>query len=312
MDKIALIGAGLIGRSWAMTFARAGAPVALWDPVEGVAEGALSACGSGLRALAEHGLCEDPDASHARIEVAPSLEAAVDGASHVQENGPETLETKVETFAALDRAAPREAVLASSTSANQCSLFSERLSGRHRVLVAHPVNPPHLVPVVELSGAPWTSPETVEAARETFLAIGQAPITVLKEVDGFILNRLQAALLTEAFRLVAEGYVSPQDLDTTVSDGLGLRWSFMGPFQTIELNAPGGVEDYCARYAPFFRRLAAEAGGPEVWADERIAQVASEWGTPPDPDVHEQKSAWRNRRLAALAAHKASEPKPKG
>lgn len=305
MNRVAIIGAGLIGRSWAMTFARGGWSVALWDPVPGVAEGAFKACGAGLSALGEHGLCDDPAAAHRAIEVAPSLDAAVDGASHIQENGPETLAVKTETFAALDRAAAPAAVLASSTSAIQCSLFSEALAGRHRVLVAHPVNPPHLVPVVELSGAPWTADETIATARETFAGIGQSPITVLKEVDGFILNRLQAALLTEAFRLVGEGYVSPHDLDTTIADGLGLRWSFMGPFQTIELNAPGGVEDYCARYAPFFRRLAAEAGGPEVWSQEAIDRVVGAWGTAPERADHEAKSAWRNARLAALAAHKA-------
>lgn len=306
MEKVAIVGAGLIGRAWAMTFARAGWSVAMWDPVDGAAETSRQKSRAGLESLAEYGLCDDPDGAHARISVASSLEAAVEGTSHVQENGPERLEIKKDTFAALDRAAAPETVLASSTSAIQCSLFTEGLEGRARMLVAHPVNPPHLVPVVELSGAPWTSQETIDRARKTFEGIGQAPITVLKEVDGFILNRLQVALLTEAFRLVEQGYVSPADLDTTVSEGLGLRWSFMGPFQTIELNAPGGVEDYCARYAPFFRRVAAEAGGPEVWDPEKIAAVAKRWGPAPDADAHADKSAWRDARLAALAAHKRS------
>lgn len=307
MDKVGIVGAGLIGRAWAMTFARASWAVALWDPVEGAAQKSLDDCRTGLASLAEHGLCTDPDAAHALIGVAPTLEAAVDGATHVQENGPERLDVKIETFAALDRAAAPETVLASSTSAIQCSLFTENLAGRRRMLVAHPVNPPHLVPVVELSGAPWTSDETVATARRTFEAIGQAPITVLKEVDGFILNRIQVALLTEAFRLVEEGYVSPQDLDTTVSHGLGLRWSFMGPFQTIELNAPGGIEDYVERYGPFFRRVAAEAGGPEVWSPERVAAACKAWGAPPAPAEHARKTAWRDGRLAALAAHKAKQ-----
>ena len=305
MNKLAIIGAGLIGRSWAMTFARAGWSVDLWDPVEGASEGALAGCRAGLASLAEHGLCDDPHAAYARISLAGSLEAAVEGAAHVQENGPEKVEVKRETFAALDRAASPETVLASSTSAIQCSLFTEALAGRERCLVAHPVNPPHLAPVVELSGAPWTSQEAIARARETFEAVGQAPITVLKEVDGFILNRLQVALLTEAFRLVGEGYVSPKDLDTTISQGLGLRWSFMGPFQTIELNAPGGIEDYCARYVPFFRRFLADAASADVWSDENVAKVAAAWGPAPSPETHAQKSAWRDAHLAALAAHKA-------
>ena len=152
-------------------------------------------------------------------------------------------------FAALDALAPAAAVLASSTSAIPASQFTEALAGRARCLVAHPVNPPHLVPVVELCGAPWTAAATIERARAVMTEVGQVPIVVRRELDGFILNRLQGALLSEAMRLVGEGYVSPEDLDKTVAHGLGLRWSFMGPFATIELNAPGGVADYCARYS---------------------------------------------------------------
>ena len=117
------------------------------------------------------------------------------------------------------------------------------------------MNPPHLVPIVELVGAPWTAPETIARAKEVYESIKQVPIVVRREIEGFILNRLQGALLAEAFRLVGEGYVSPQDLDKTIKDGLGLRWSFMGPFATIELNAPGGIADYCARYTGFYKRL---------------------------------------------------------
>ncbi len=115
------------------------------------------------------------------------------------------------------------------------------------------------MPVVELCGAPWTSADTIARARTVYESIGQVPVTVKREVEGFILNRLQGALLAEAFRLVGEGYVSPQDLDHTIKDGLGLRWSFMGPFETIELNAPGGMPDYCARYTGFYKRLQAAA-----------------------------------------------------
>ena len=175
--------------------------------------------------------------------------SALAGVDWVQENLPETLEVKREVFALLDRHAPPEAVLASSTSAIPASQFTEALAGRARCLVAHPVNPPHLVPVVELCGAPWTAPD-VDRAREARLRRrrDRCRSSCARELDGFILNRLQGALLSEAMRLVGEGYVSPEDLDKTVRDGLGLRWSFMGPFATIELNAPGGVADYCARY----------------------------------------------------------------
>ena len=107
------------------------------------------------------------------------------------------------------------------------------------------------------------------------------PVVVRRELDGFILNRLQGALLSEAMRLVGEGYVSPDDLDKTIAHGLGLRWSFMGPFATIELNAPGGVADYCARYGGFYRGLASEPAAPTVWDAENVARVVAALGTPP-------------------------------
>src|SRR5690606_19450990 len=130
--------------------------------------------------------------------------------------------------------------------------------GRGRCLVAHPVNPPYLIPVVELCAAEWTSSDTMARTRELMLDIGQKPVSVYGEPRGFVLNRLQGALLREAFRLVEKGNVSVEDLDTTIKDGLGLRWSFMGPFETIDLNAPGGVQDYCDRYGEMYRAMAEE------------------------------------------------------
>jgi L-gulonate 3-dehydrogenase len=308
MQKVAIVGTGLIGQAWAMIFARAGWSVALTDPTPGAVEAGLQACRAGLETLASHGLCDDPAAAHSRMTPATDLADALSGASFVQENGPERLEMKQQIYAELDRLAAPDTILASSTSAIQCSLFTENLAGRARCLVAHPVNPPHLVPIVELSGAPWTAPETIARARAIFESIGQVPITVLKEVDGFILNRLQTVLLAEAFRLVEEGYVTPQDLDKTIQDGLGLRWSFMGPFQTIELNAPGGIADYCARYAPFFRRVAAEPPSASVWDEAATNRVVEAWGGTPSREEVAEKSRWRDKRLAALVAHKKSQP----
>jgi 3-hydroxyacyl-CoA dehydrogenase len=307
MAKVAVIGAGLIGRAWAMVFARAGWEVALHDSVPGVAEAGLGLIGEGLRSLAEHGLADDPAGAAARVRVA-SLAAAVDGATFVQENVPETVEAKRAIFAELDRRAAPDAILASSTSAIVASLFTEQLAGRHRCLVAHPVNPPHLVPLVELVGSPWTAPDTIERARTVYRAVRQVPIVVRREVEGFVLNRLQGALLAEAFRLVGDGVVSPQDLDKTLKDGLGLRWSFMGPFETIELNAPGGIADYCARYTGFYRRLQAAPAGPDVYGDDKVARILGEWGATPDADHLAARTRWRDRRLAALRAHKRAQP----
>src|SRR5205823_7089538 len=134
--------------------------------------------------------------------------------------------------------------------------------------------------------------------------IGQVPILVRREIDGFILNRLQGALLTEAMRLVADGCVSPEDLDKTVKDGLGLRWSFMGPFETIELNAPGGVADYCARYSAFYRRLAADPPRSDVWESQSAARVVAALGGPLSNSERERRTRRRDRRLLSLRQHK--------
>src|SRR5437868_3649152 len=145
--------------------------------------------------------------------------------------------------------------------------------------------------------------EGVEFAQE----IGPVPVTINREIDGFVLNRLQGALLAEAFRLVGEGFISAEDLDHTVKDGLGLRWSFLGPFETIELNAPGGIPDYCARYTGFYKELASASVGPEVYQSPNVDRVIAAWPHPPTPERIAALTQRRNERLAALAAHKAAQ-----
>jgi L-gulonate 3-dehydrogenase len=258
-----------------------------------------------LHALARHGLADDPDGAVARISVAGSLREAVMDVEFVQENGPEKVEDKQAIFAQLDRLASPHALLVSSTSAITASRFTETLPGRARCLVGHPVNPPHLVPLVELCGAPWTSADAINRARTIYREIGQVPVTINREINGFVLNRLQGALLAEAFRLVGEGFISAEDLDHTVKDGLGLRWSFLGPFETIELNAPGGIPDYCARYTGFYKELASAAAGPEVYQSPNMDRVIAAWPHRPTPERLAALTQRRNDRLAALAAHKA-------
>jgi len=303
-QTVGIVGAGLIGRSWANVFARAGWRVRVWDPSDAQRAAAHAQIAQSLHELQAHGLVDDAAAAARRVQVVATLADAVRDADYVQESGPETLEIKRSSFAALDAAAPAHCVLASSTSAIVASQFTADLAGRARCIVAHPVNPPHLVPVVELCGAPWTSADTKARASAVMRAVGQVPIDVKREIDGFVLNRLQVALLTEAFRLVQDGVVSPQDLDHTIADGLGLRWAFMGPFETIELNAPGGIADYCERYVPWFRRYMADLPTARVWGDEQWRKAAQAWGPAPAASDVARKSLWRNDRLAALAAHK--------
>jgi len=305
--NVAIVGAGLIGRAWAAIFARAGWNVRLTDPHIPTLKAAPRLIRDELHALARHGLADDPDGAVARVSAAGNLEEAVRDVEFVQENGPERAEDKRVIFAQLDKLSPDDALLVSSTSAISASRFTENLPGRARCLVGHPVNPPHLVPLVELCGAPWTSSEAIDRARAIYREIGQVPVTISREINGFVLNRLQGALLAEAFRLVGEGYISAEDLDHTVKDGLGLRWSFLGPFETIELNAPGGIPDYCARYTGFYKELASAAAGPEVYESPNVDRVIAAWPHQPTPERIAELTRRRNERLAALAAHKKAQ-----
>lgn len=306
MPRAAIVGSGLIGRAWALVFARAGWTVSMSDPSAEVRAGLQDSLRRDCDILKRHGLVGVPHRVLQSISVADSLAEAVSAADFVQENGPEDVAVKQAIFAELDVAAPPEAILASSTSAIVASRFTEDLKGRARCLVGHPVNPPHLVPLVEVCGAPWSSRETIERAWKVYSDIGQVPVMIKRETDGFVLNRLQGALLAEAFRLVQEGVVSPEDLDKTVKDGLGLRWSFMGPFETIELNAPEGIADYCARYGGFYQRLLAHPPGAQVFDREPVDQVVASWPHAPEPARLAELTAWRNERLAALLAHKSN------
>ena len=309
MTNAAVIGAGLIGRSWAIVFARAGFDTALWDPDPDAVPAALRFAAARLPELAENGLLrgQTPDAVLARLHSAESPEAAVAAAEWVQENGPERLEAKRALFARLDAAAPARAILASSTSTIPASAFSAELPGRARVLVAHPVNPPYLVPVVELSPAPWTDPEVMQRARALLEAAGMVAAILQREVQGFILNRLQAALLGEAFRLVEDGVATPGDVDATIKHGLGLRWAFMGPFETIDLNAPGGVADYCARYGAVLHEMQLQMQ-PRPWDAPLVRTLETNRAAALPRAEHAARQEWRDRRLMALLAHKAGQP----
>ncbi len=306
MARVAIIGSGFIGRAWAISFARAGHDVVLWDAVADEPDRAVDYIAGVLPELADNGLlggCE-PAQVRARLTTAETLEAALDGVDHVQENTPEDVEVKRQVFAQLDAAAPANAVLASSSSAILPSRFTEDLAGRARCLVVHPINPPYLVPAAEVVPAPWTDPAVVERVREFLISAGHAPIVMKKELDGFVMNRMQAALLEEAFRLVDDGYASIEDVDIGIREGLALRWSFMGPFETIDLNAPGGVRDYVERYHGIFERLHLSQQRRADWLGENLDGIEAERRKRLPADKLGERQVWRDRRLMALAAHK--------
>jgi len=305
---IAVVGAGLIGRAWAIVFARAGYPVRLHDMDAATMTGSLGYIEARLHELAGFGLLDDtPGEVLARIRCEPNLADALRDVVLVQENIRETVEAKTAVFAQLDALAPPHAVLASSTSWLPGSTFTEGLPGRARCLVAHPTNPPYLVPLVELCPAPWTDPGVMARAHAIYAAAGQSPVELSREIPGFLLNRVQAAVLNECFNLFEQGLASADDIDKVLKDGLALRWSFMGPFETIDLNAPGGVTDYASRYGPQNRTT---MGGVQAfsWAPETVARVDAERRKHLATTEIGTRSAWRDRRLMALAAHKRKAP----
>ncbi|MEK1886108.1 MAG: 3-hydroxyacyl-CoA dehydrogenase [Phyllobacterium sp.] len=306
MRRTAIIGSGFIGRAWAISFARAGHEVVLWDQSPEAVEKARGYIADVLADLDRNDLLNgnSPQTVLARIAPQADLAEALKGANHIQENTPEDLDIKRAVFAQLDEAADPSAIIASSTSALLPSKFTEHLANRHRCLVVHPINPPYLIPAAEIVPAPWTSPEVVERTRIFLVAAGHAPLVMKRELDGFIMNRMQGALLEEAFRLVADGYATVEDVDIGIRDGLALRWSFMGPFETIDLNAPGGVRDYVARYQVIYERLFPQMQRRVDWAGEVLDTVEAGRRHKLPGDKLIERQIWRDRRLMALAAHK--------
>lgn len=314
MTSIAIIGCGLIGRAWAISFARAGNQVRLWDTLPNVAAEAQAFVASVLGDLSEQGLlhAQAPQDVLARISCHTDLAAALDGALYVQESTPENREIKREVFSMLDRLAHPDAVIASSTSALLPSSFTGHLDGRHRCLVVHPINPPYLIPAVEIVPAEWTSAQAVESARAIMVAAGQAPLVMRRECDGFIMNRLQGALLEEAFRLVDSGFASVEDVDIGIRDGLALRWSFMGPFETIDLNAPAGVRDYVNRYQSIYANIFPQMQHRVDWAGPVMETIETDRRARLPQDKLRDRQIWRDRRLMALRAHKEASNKEFG
>ena len=306
MDTVAIVGTGFVGRAWAISFARAGYGVHLWDPVAGAPQAALAYIDKILPDLEAAGLLngQAPAEVSSRLTVKPTLADALAGVVHVQENTPEDLATKREIFAALDAAAAPDTVLSSSTSALLPSRFTDHLSGRARCLVSHPLNPPYLLPATEIVPAPWTDEGAVRRTEALLKAIGQAPIVMKRELDGFIMNRMQGALLEEAFRLVADGYATAEDIDVGIRDGLALRWSLMGPFETIDLNAPGGIVDYVQRYQNIYVNIFPQTQRRVDWGGQVLPVIEAERRKALPADKLVERQMWRDRRLMALAAHK--------
>jgi L-gulonate 3-dehydrogenase len=304
---ISVVGAGLVGRGWAIVFARAGHQVRLFDVSPENIRDALEVIEKNLSDLALHGLVTGPDEIRARIVGTTALGEALKEVTWVQECVFEKVESKREILKAIDEQTPAQVTIASSTSTFPGSALFSDLPGRHRCLVAHPINPPYLVPLVEIVPTPWTSPDRTESARAFMLSLQQVPIVLRREVPGFVVNRLQVALLSEAFRLVEDNVVGVVDLDRAISDGLGLRWAFMGPFETIDLNAPGGIRDYVERFGRPFYEIATEQTQARRWEEPLISKVEEERRQVLPADQLLARQRWRDLYLMSIVANKNSQ-----
>ena len=249
VQRVAVVGAGVIGASWAACFLARGLDVSAWDPAPGAEYALRRAVEAHWPAMEGMGLAQG--ASPDRLRVHAAAEEAVAEAEFVQENGPERLDLKRALFQRLDAAAPSEAILASSSSTLMVSEFQDACARPERVLLGHPFNPPHLIPLVEVVGGGRTAPEAVERAMAFYAAIGKHPIRLRREMRGHVANRLQAALWQEAFHLVREGVASVADVDAAISHGPGLRWALLGPFVNLHLSGgAGGIEHLLDHLGP--------------------------------------------------------------
>jgi L-gulonate 3-dehydrogenase len=302
VNKVSVIGCGVVGSSWALVFARAGFQVSVFDPSQSSIDRAIGRVMKWASELEPVGLLQGQTTEQifALLKPSTTLEEALYEADYVQESAPEKVETKRDLYKKLNSIAREDAVLASSTSGLPASVFSRDVGGRDRVIVAHPINPPHLVPLVEIVPAPWTSSGVIEQTEELMRRVGQVPIVLRREINGFIVNRLQSAVLSEAFRLIEDGICSVKDVDAAMADGLGLRWCLMGPFETIDLNAEKGIVDYCMKLGPMFYELASEQARPRHWSNDLVAMVEYQRRKITPADGLEARKSWRDRCLAAI------------
>ncbi len=307
--RVALVGTGVIGRCWIQVFARAGCEVRAFDADAEQLAKALSWFKRDLKDLRRRGLIQKKEAKARwkRVTAAGSLAEALDGAQYVQESLPEVREIKNRAFHEIDALLDSRAIVGSSTSAMDMTILAHGVAGARRFITAHPVNPPHLVPVVEVLSGADTDPKVAAKTMKFLRAVGQSPVLVRRFVPGFILNRMQAALVREAVDLVATGVADVDAVDTSIRDGLGLRWAFMGPFGVANTNADRGVREYFHRYGKAYEAMWDDLSTRTRFDDElieRLGQATDEMaGT-----SYEKQRQWRDRMIRAIRAVKSADP----
>ncbi|XP_076317411.1 beta Hydroxy acid dehydrogenase 1 [Tachypleus tridentatus] len=301
--KVGIVGSGLIGRSWAMLFASAGYKVSLYDIESQKVDEALQLIQEDLKMLQTKGYLRGTLSADQQLKLmskSDTLSECMEGAKHVQECVFERLDLKQNIFKELDKWATDEVVLSSSTSCFVPSSFSEGLKHRRQVIVSHPVNPPYYVPLVEIVPAPWTDPKVVTQTRCLMEEIGQKPVTLNTEINGFILNRIQYAILNECWRLLESGVASFEDVDTVMTAGLGMRYAFAGPIETIHLNA-AGIKEYMEKYGPGIGEVTRSFGPIPTYTGPFVDKIHEELCKKVPVDRLQDRRIWRDKRLAALS-----------
>jgi L-gulonate 3-dehydrogenase len=309
---VTIVGSGTIGIGWAVALGRGGLTVSLHDPDAEQLARALDDIAARLGDLDGFELLDEPSADIlARVSGESDLGSALAGSVYVQECAPESLELKQALLRTLDAMTPPETIIASSSSAITASAMAAELPGRRRCLVVHPGNPPYLLPVVEIVPAPFTDEDVVERAQALLAGAGLSPVLVRVELEGFIFNRLQGAMLREAYALVRDGVASVEDIDRIVKDGLGRRYSVVGPFETSDLNVRGGIRAHAARMGDAYARMGDERGDHARWTDELVSQVDAERRALLPLERWSERVAWRDRALMRLArARREFDPFP--
>jgi L-gulonate 3-dehydrogenase len=300
VPKVVLLGAGSIGVSFAATFSDRGHSVTLAEPDRARRDAASAGIESQREAIGRAGLLRDGGGAISIVE-APGNGLA--DADIVIECGPEKLETKQAIFADLIERAGRETVLTTASSAIPMSRIVTDAAAQRRCLVAHPVNPPSVLRLIELAPAPGTDAAIVAKARSCFEQAGFEVVALSREIDGFVLNRLQSAVLREAYRLVDEGIVDVAGVEAVMRLGLGPRWALSGPFETAELNTPGGIRAHAARMGPAYRAIGEQRGEMNAgWSDELVAEVDRQRRQAISLEALPARAAWRVGAVAALVA----------
>ena len=298
--RIGLVGTGSVGSGWAAIYLARGFEVVACDPAPDAEDRLRAFVANTWDALQRIGFATADRVPDGNISFAPDAGAVAASSDFVQENAPEDLALKQKVYAEIEEAAPATLVIGSSTGGIPPSPLQAKMRHPERLIVCHPFNPPHLVPLVEIIGGEKTAPEVVDWALRFFAALGKKPIRVDKEVTAFLTNRLQFALLREAIHCVAEGIASPQAIEDAMRYGLGPRWAVMGPLTTLTLAGGEGGMPHVLKMASEFQKWMDACGTPQVTSPEVQARLiaAAEAITAGRslPDI----IAWRNERLVDL------------